>query len=205
MGTIAITLPTIGDPNSTEDADVRNSLSTLQTVVNGNIDGANAPALASYYRRLARGSGLLAAGSAANTYYAIATGDLLTTSLNDIGIPKEILDLRSADLAVTGLTAKLRLRATILTNNTAPAVNFTFGLYQITTATGGAGALTYTVNTVVATAAINAPAANLGTAANSADINLPTDGYYLFGVVTSGTMAASSYARFLWQADVRNV
>lgn len=41
MGLISITLPTIGDPNTTEDVDVRNALSTIQTVINGNIDSAN--------------------------------------------------------------------------------------------------------------------------------------------------------------------
>jgi hypothetical protein len=46
MGLISITLPTIGDPNSTEDVDIRNSLATFQTLVNGNIDNANLAAAA---------------------------------------------------------------------------------------------------------------------------------------------------------------
>jgi len=46
MGLIDDTVPTIGDPNSTEDADVRNALVRLFALVNGNIDAANAPTLA---------------------------------------------------------------------------------------------------------------------------------------------------------------
>jgi len=41
MGLISITLPTIGDLNSTEDVDIRNALSTIQTAINGNLDANN--------------------------------------------------------------------------------------------------------------------------------------------------------------------
>ena len=56
-----------------------------------------------------------------------------------------------------------------------------------------------------ATVAINAPAANASPRADSSDISLPADGIYAFGVVTSGSTAANSYQRLLWQLDVRNV
>lgn len=46
MGLISPTLPTLGDPNSTEDVDVRNALQAILALVNGNIDSANAPTLA---------------------------------------------------------------------------------------------------------------------------------------------------------------
>jgi hypothetical protein len=41
LGLLSITLPTLGDPNSTEDVDLRNALSLIQTLLNGNIDSAN--------------------------------------------------------------------------------------------------------------------------------------------------------------------
>src|SRR5687768_5631815 len=41
MGLLSLTLPTIGQPNSTEDTDVRNALLSIQTLVNGNLDSAN--------------------------------------------------------------------------------------------------------------------------------------------------------------------
>lgn len=41
MGTISITLPTAGFPNSTEDPKVVTALSTIETVINGNLDDDN--------------------------------------------------------------------------------------------------------------------------------------------------------------------
>lgn len=41
MGLIAPSVPTIGDPNTTEDVDVRNALVALLALVNGNLDAAN--------------------------------------------------------------------------------------------------------------------------------------------------------------------
>ncbi len=41
MGIVNLTLPSIGAPNSTEDADVLSSFIALQNTVNGNLDSAN--------------------------------------------------------------------------------------------------------------------------------------------------------------------
>lgn len=41
MGTINPAIPTIGQPNSTEDVDVRDSLTTIRDEINGNLDNAN--------------------------------------------------------------------------------------------------------------------------------------------------------------------
>jgi hypothetical protein len=38
MGLLNLTLPSIGQPNSTEDVDVVNAFSAIQTVLNGNLD-----------------------------------------------------------------------------------------------------------------------------------------------------------------------
>lgn len=41
MGLLSLTLPTIGQPNSTEDPDVRNNFNLIQTEVNGNLEETN--------------------------------------------------------------------------------------------------------------------------------------------------------------------
>ncbi len=41
MGIISPTLPTVGQPNSSEDADVLSSLTTIRDVINGNLDVDN--------------------------------------------------------------------------------------------------------------------------------------------------------------------
>lgn len=41
MGLLNLTLPSIGQPNSTEDVDVVNAFSAIQTLVNGNLDATN--------------------------------------------------------------------------------------------------------------------------------------------------------------------
>lgn len=41
MGLISITLPTIGDPNASEDADIRDALQKIRDEINGLLDNAN--------------------------------------------------------------------------------------------------------------------------------------------------------------------
>lgn len=41
MGLLTPILPTLGDPNATEDADIVSALTALYGLVNGNLDGAN--------------------------------------------------------------------------------------------------------------------------------------------------------------------
>lgn len=41
MGLLNLTLPTVGQPNSTEDVDVVNAFNAIQTLLNGNLDNTN--------------------------------------------------------------------------------------------------------------------------------------------------------------------
>lgn len=67
MGTISVTLPTVGSANSTEDPLVRTALSTLVTAFNGNIDTNNLNAAAGII-----GTQLAAAANIAGTQLAAA-------------------------------------------------------------------------------------------------------------------------------------
>jgi hypothetical protein len=44
MGIVSYTIPTIGDPNATEDVDIRQALVDIKNTLNGNIDSGNANA-----------------------------------------------------------------------------------------------------------------------------------------------------------------
>lgn len=120
--------------------------------------------------------------------------------------PMAYLELDDADYTVGSKTTKLRLTALIITNATAPAINFTFGLYPVTSA-GAADSITLTLGVVVAgsTVAINTPGASTPTRGQGADFNVPADGTYLLGCVTSGTIANNSLALMHARVQVRNV
>lgn len=108
---------------------------------------------------------------------------------------QNIIDFDDADFTVGGLTQKLRLRAMVLSNATAPAITFTFGLYPVTVA-GAADLLNITLGTVVSssTLAIASPSASTVTRGTpTADFTVPADGVYCLGVVTSGTIANNSF------------
>ena len=103
--------------------------------------------------------------------------------------------LDPADFSGTDRTAKLRLRASVVTNATAPVSDFTFGLYPVTAAGGGAGAVSTTLGTVVSgsTAAVVAPGAtSMPTAVSSGDFTCPAAGFYIIAVVISASNAANS-------------
>lgn len=85
MGTINPAIPTIGDPNSTEDPDVRSALVTIRDAINGALDTDN----------VATG-GLLIADIAAATY-----GSLVIAG-NEAN-PVYYYDTQSADITATGV------------------------------------------------------------------------------------------------------
>jgi hypothetical protein len=119
----------------------------------------------------------------------------------------QFIYLDPADFPDMGsLTAKLRIRAQLLVNNTAPARTFTFGLYPITAPAGGAGTMTWTMGTVVTGsngATVASPAANSINNLVGSDFSMPAAGLYAPGVVYSGALAASSFITMNVQLQMR--
>lgn len=97
--------------------------------------------------------------------------------------------LDPADLLANTRTSKLRLRASMITNANAPAINYVFGMYQATT--GGA---TPTLSAVLtgSTVAMNAPAATSLIQGNSGAFNAPSAGFFVLGFTTSAAVPAGS-------------
>lgn len=166
----------------------------------------------SFYRTLLFGAQGIGNGRVAGTYFLgnqattnppVSGGTVITT---EQVTPFPVFYFAKADFEVGSKTQKLRLRAQASVNATKPTIKFTFGLYPITVA-GGANVLTVTMGSVVAssTVEINEPAASTVTQAVNSDLTIPSDGAYVLGVVTSGTLTASSALYLSAQVQTRSV
>lgn len=161
------------------------------------------------YRNLLEANASHIAGRVAGTY-ALAGGNAAAISGTGTLYPIASLHIVGADFpTVNGIATKLRIRAQLYVNDVAPTGNFTFGLYPITrpATSGGAGLNIFTLGTVVAGsngATFTAPAADLLGGAVGADFAIPADGHYALGVVTTGTVAASSHVHLHAQLQMRN-
>jgi hypothetical protein len=125
----------------------------------------------------------------------------------ETSLPIVMQYLDPADYAVPGLTTKYRIRASLLTNATAPAITFTFGLYPITAVAGGANKTKLTKGTVTtgSTVAFATQAKELRAQGVSTEFTAPAAGYYAIGIVLSGTAAVSSHELASAHLQVRNV
>ncbi len=193
---MAITLPTpTGNTGTNDWSDVYNNDAQLVTEIDdrdGNYQTIHfaqsfitGGAIAGTYLL---GSGLAGAGL---VYGAIASGNALKGTT---GVPPSVFYFDDGDYTTASKTQKLRVRAQVVTNLTAPALTFTVGLYPLSSVGGGSESVSYTVGTVVSgsTVAFVTPAAGGVAQSNSGDLTIPSDGAYLLGVVTSGSIAVNS-------------
>jgi hypothetical protein len=170
---------------------------------NGNIGDDNFLASAGMYasyRTLYVVTSTVPGGSTAGDYLLADTARLEGTSAVS---PHMYFD--DADYAISGRTAKLRLRAQAYTNATAPTISYTVGLFPATAVAGGAGSLNTTLGTVVtgSTVAFTTPSASSMNQGNSGDFSLPADGHYALGVTLSGTSAANNVTIIAVQLQLR--
>jgi len=117
-------------------------------------------------------------------------------NMTDGGVGIAYINIVAADYpAINGLNPKLRIRASLSTNNIAPTGGYTFGLYPVRVTGGTATNITFSAGTVVSgsqTTSIIAPASGTTTNVVGSDFALPTDGLYVIGLVTTATTAANS-------------
>lgn len=101
-----------------------------------------------------------------------------------------------ADYTANARTNKFRVRFQIVANAVAPTVNFTAGLYPVSTWGGASGnqPTVATIGTVVSgsTAAQNTPSASTAYQVNSGDFTAPAAGWHVLAVALSGSAAANS-------------
>lgn len=143
---------------------------------------------------------------AANTYVFTPGGALGAINGNG-GVP-EIWMPQAADVAVAGKTTKLRLEFVLGVNSTAPAANFTLGLHQILTITGGSQSMTLTLAAAAVSCSINAPVAQDAQRAVSASIDLTAleaNRLFVLAVATSGGMASGSFIAATGTVQMRHL
>lgn len=232
MTLVTLPLSTRTATDDNDFADVYNNDNAIITVVNGQLQNENLASNAAVAHSklanatagqvlVANSSGVITAMTFYRTIFSVAntvlTADqvaatLILTGLGSVapaqasgtagsGSSTPLFYLDDADW---GTLPKLRLRAQVAANATAPGITFTFGLYPVTVA-GGADVLTATLGAVVAssTVAIASPSASTVTQGVNSDFTFPTDGAYALGVVTSGTLANNSAVNLHAQLQVK--
>lgn len=165
--------------------------------------------LAATYRTVLQAAGSHIAARVAGTY-GLGLGD--PAAITGVGTlyPLAIIRIDAADFPTIGVSPpKFRIKWSLAVNDVAPTGNFTFGLHPVTrpATSGGAGLAIFTIGAAVvgSTSAVNAPAVDSMNTGASADFALPSDGYYVIGVVTTATVAASSHLHLSAQLQARNV
>lgn len=212
-GTLEI--PVVGSSNASQEPKIKANFETLNNKLNSENDWEDS-ALASpnnsAYRTLLFAQSMYSFDAAAGTYFLCNQSSGLNplTSGSAIGntnrLSPHYLYFDDADYSVANKTQKLRIRAQIACNATKAAIKFTFGMYPITVA-GGTDELTITLGTVVSgsTVEINEPAASTVTSGTGSDFTIPSDGAFMLGVVTSGTLTNNSITLLSAHLQTRSV
>jgi hypothetical protein len=141
--------------------------------------------------------------------YALGFSGASVSSASAPGNAMSVFYLDNSDYpTVNGKTPKLRVRATCMVNDVAPADSFTVGLFSVTRpASSGAS----NVNTITISSAMGGvfgpqfsfPAADSIASAQCTDIDFPADGHYCLGVALSiGGLAAGSFVTITAQLQV---
>lgn len=152
----------------------------------GAAPGGGSDALLAIYdpRRWSSARATSATGASGNKYWLAAdAADTISVGANSATAPKvTILPIVGSELAVTGFTPMLRVRAYASCGTTVGTLTVSVGLYPVT---NGAN---LTLGTVVSgsEAAITDPGANaLSTLTSGSDFAVPSDGYYSLGYTLS--------------------
>lgn len=197
---------TSGDPanlvagESANMRDIAGPFSDITTFLNGNIDATNLATsakpvtLLTPYRMIYEATFGVPTGIQDNflptTGSAVRAGQASPTSASP-----GIFYFNPADYAVTGLSTKLRIYVIQYTFATAPNITYTFGLYPLSSVSGGSASLVYNVGTVItgSTVARAASATNTTYIDVTSDFDPPSTGTYVMGCVTSSAAAGAIY------------
>jgi hypothetical protein len=228
MGQISLSIPQVGQPDSTEEPKIANDLTLIENAINGNLDTNNLAAAAgivkaqlasdvaepafSTYKDLPwdRG-GHLTGGTTAATYLLGQYGTQASQPPAVVPVPANgyVFYLDPGDWLAGARQTKLRIRGWALTDATAPAVTFTIGLYPVAT-WGGASGSAPTIATIGvavsgSTAAIASPAASSQAPVTSTAFTAPAAGFYVIAVAVSGTSAANATVAVEGRLQMRQV
>jgi hypothetical protein len=155
------------------------------------------------YKTVSEANGFVNGGTVSGTYL-IGSGAVLDSANGAQNA--RLLSFLTADFAVSGLTAKFRMRGIAYSNPTSAAASFTLGLYPVAGIGGSPGQMSITLGAVVAgsTVSFGLPATSTATPAVGSDFALPTQGVYAFGVVVGSTTNANSLVGLYSRLEVHH-
>jgi hypothetical protein len=201
-----------GTPENVND--VQANFDDIVAWANGNISESNmlsSSGLFAGYRTLKTAEAWVGASVAASYFFAGNQGSatqqniVQSTTLNFS--PPLSIYFDDADYTISGKTQRLRVRGQCYTNQTAPALTMTLGLYPISSVAGTSDAVNLTLGTVVSgsTVAFASPSASSLNQGNSGDFAIPADGHYVPGVAFSANLPAGSGVILAIQLQTRYV
>lgn len=211
MAQISPALPTIGQPNSSEDPDTITAFTAILGQINGGLDNTNIAAAAGIAdTKLASSSNGVwrnimtlswtAGGGYAPGQYMFSSGLILS---GGIASPAAV-HLDPADFAVSGMTPKLRIRSQVVNNTIAPTATYAIAMHGMTLG-GSGGNMTVTLGAAISgsTCTHTTPPATSSQVASGAEFAFPTTGAYTLGVAVTGTTAANCWTVGLTFLQVR--
>lgn len=188
MGLLALTLPSIGSPNATEDVDIVNAFTAIQTEYNANI-----PNILGAWRPLFGGQLQIGGGGGgAATWYAAYFGGIAQSGVENGNGVIGVYYIDPAHYAVSGYTTQLRVQVSLMTNATAPNNNSTAGLFPVSSVAGTANNNNLTLGSSIVATAINNPAANSIVTSTSGNVTMPGAVQTIVGVTLSAANAANA-------------
>lgn len=193
---------------SWNQVNLANGVTGVLPTANGGMDTAT-------YHTILQAQGWLNSATALNTFWLVTgTSQINTCTSGGSGnaIMPAMIYISSSDYpTVNGLAPKLRIRANLYVNNTAPTGTWTFGLYPMTSpgvgSSGGVGVRAHTIGTVVSGsngAAQASPAAATNYNLTSSDFALPANGWYAICINISANVATNSTVQFDAKLQIHN-
>lgn len=157
------------------------------------------------YRRVKLGKTRL---SAQATTSGIALHESGGGSTSGVNAANGVFYFDPADFALRGRTSKMKIRALIVSNDTAPGCTFTFRLKPVTASSGASSsANSITVGSAITGSSVAAatPSANAQTVVATSDFDVPTAGPYILEVATDNNMGANACVDITCDLLLRNV
>jgi hypothetical protein len=193
-----------GTPNNVNH--VQENDNALRDKINGNINGDNLSAdVLGVWRPLLVTRGFVTGSIAVGTYALEPNAG--TSPLTTNGFRPALWWPISADVAVAGRTARLRLAAILGVNTIAPGATLTVELRRITAIAGGAADMSLTVAAAALSVAFATPAASARSRGASSEIDLTSlaaDPYLVTVSVSGGTTVVNSMTTLSVALELRH-
>lgn len=197
MTSLALSVPVVGQPHSTEDPKVGNSLTAVQVWANGSIDGVNVVASLTGRRMVGQTFAFVPAATATGSYFVNADGTLVASGSNSTKAANWWY-LDPSIWAIVGKTnTQMILRIAAATNGVAPGVSCAVGAQVNSVTFGGAtGNIVSTFGTLQAAGGFGTNGLSSGSAAvaESTIVAVPSAGACAPLVTISGAATAANSA-----------